>query len=95
MIHLCTFTHTGSFLNYSASMSASFNASSVRSSQKKPSHPIPTSAERILDAPSLVDDYCKYVYFSLMNDKNAHMYSCENLTLRGDFPHRLEHYRLG
>jgi len=38
-------------------MSASFNASSVRSSQKKPSHPIPTSAERILDAPSLVDDY--------------------------------------
>ena len=54
-------THTGSFLNYTASMSASFNASSVRSSHKKPPHTLPTSAERILDAPSLVDDYCKSV----------------------------------
>lgn len=51
--------YTGSFLNYTANMSASFNASSVRSSHKKPPHTIPTSAERILDAPSLVDDYCK------------------------------------
>jgi len=52
-------TRTGSFLNYTASMSASFNASSVRSSHKKPPHTLPTSAERILDAPSLMDDYCK------------------------------------
>ena len=51
----------GSSLNYTANMSNSISSQSVRSSQKRRERRLPKDAEKVLDAPGLVDDYCKYI----------------------------------
>ena len=68
-IHLFTCTHVGSLLNYTSdSLSTSKTNSSLRSSNrrsmKRTAHRIPTAADKILDAPGFIDDYCKYSVFS-------------------------------
>ena len=61
---MCTHDIVGSMLNYtSESLSTSKNNSSLRSSNrrsmKRTGHRLPTTADKILDAPGLIDDYCK------------------------------------
>ena len=54
--------HTGSFLNYTTNSSigsASISCSLLRESQRKQERrKISSKAEKILDAPSLMNDYC-------------------------------------
>ena len=40
-------------------MTNSISSHSIRSSQKRRVRRLPTAAEKVLDAPGLVDDYCK------------------------------------
>jgi cell division cycle protein 20 (cofactor of APC complex) len=47
----------GSSLNYTANMSNSISSQSIRSSQKRRERRLPKDAEKVLDAPGLVDDY--------------------------------------
>lgn len=61
---LCTYDIVGSMLNYTSdSMGTSKNNSSLRSSNrrsmKRTGHRLPTTADKILDAPGLIDDYCE------------------------------------
>ena len=55
-----------------ANMTNSISSQSVRSSQKKRTRRLPTVAEKVLDAPGLVDDYCKQ-YFSV-REGDVHAY---------------------
>ena len=58
------FQPSGSFLNYTANSgigSASISRSLLRESQKKERRKVSSEAEKILDAPSLMNDYCKYI----------------------------------
>ena len=66
-------------LNYTSdSLSTSKNNSSLRSSNrrsmKRTGHRLPTAADKILDAPGLIDDYCKSSSFSGLYNK---LYACE------------------
>ena len=60
---LYSYMYVGSFLNYTANSgigSASISRSLLRESQKKKERrKVSSAAERILDAPSLMNDYCE------------------------------------